>query len=740
MKKALFLAIIFFIIATTACRKTNNSQTPNSLTNNFSVSVEVENNQLNLLAGEDTATILISITSSLPTSTYTLVASDTTIYNKNPVLPNNTIVSNAKPSITYMIGYTSKTPNPAKVLTFTVTDNNGKQELQNKTFNIRTGFVANVYPTSPSVFFGSTDSLIVNIKGSAGITGQYTISFSNDTVYYQSIKYQPDAPITLRNNLSDTLTYLAITGPTFNAGAKQLNFTVNLSSMPNDQTGNTTINLLNNSFMPVLTPKQTNIYRGSFDTVTVAINNSTNPNTTYFIKIDSAFIYKGVSYEGGSRVILQNLRGNNGLDSIVFQGRGLGAFNPTLTIKNLLVDSTATAQTQKLQLNVVGITLQSPANNAIDQPVQPIFVWNNTNPSIISYKVYYGTNQNNLVQDINNYTVNTNRSDTIRISPDGGTTSPYLSYATQYYWKVVGINASGAPVDSNSSSFTVRNALNLNEVRAHIGLAAYKDSLYAAGGDISNSTSDVRNDAEIFSQATDWKISPQILNAARYSFGLTAYKDSLYAVGGHGVNPGVLGSVEVFSPATGWNTSAQTLGTARQNFGLIAYRDTLFVIGGEGDNRLSSVETFYTGGSWVTSPKSLNANRSEFGVAVANDKIYVAGGLISNGTLNTTVESYDGMNWSNAEPTMKTARYTFGMTSYNNKVYAVGGKAAGNTLNSLEIFDGSSWQYGTPMPTAREAVNFIEYKGLLYAVGGINENSQFLSIVEIYNPTTNQWQ
>ncbi|MDI9357902.1 MAG: hypothetical protein QM528_03015 [Phycisphaerales bacterium] len=741
MKKLLFTAIVFLIV-TTACRKTNNTQTPNSITNNFSVSVEVKNNQVNLLAGEDTANILISITSSLQTSTYTIVASDTTIYNNNPVLPNNTIVSNAKPSITYMIGYTSKVPNPTKVLTFTVTDNNGKQELKNKTFNIRTGFVANVYPTSPSIFFGSTDSLIVNIKASAGVTGQYTISFSNDTVYYQSIKYIPGTAIVLRNIPSDTLTYLAITGPTFNAEAKQLNFTVNLSSMPDgSQTGNTTISLLNSSFATVITPQKSTIYRGSFDTVTIAITNAFNPNATYSIKIDSAFMYKGVSYAGGSRVILQNLMGNNGLDSIVFQGRVLGAFNPTLTMKNLLIDSTVTVQIQQLQLNVFSaLNLVSPANGAANQPVQPIFVWNNTNPAITSYKVYYGTNQNSLVQDINNYTINIHRSDTIRISPDGGTTSPYLSYATQYYWKVVGINASGARVDSSSSSFTVRNALNLNTARYLFGLAAYNDSLYAVEGYSFNSSMFVRS-VEVFSPATGWKISTQNLNAARAQFSLVTYNDSLYAVGGDDANNDLLTSMEVFSPATGWKISTQNLNTEREVFGLIAYKDTLFAMGGYYDagNTLDSIETFTTNGGWVRALKTLKTARAAFGSAVANNRIYVAGGDDNNGTTLSTVEAYDGTNW-NYVSSMNTVRNAFGMASYNNKIYAVGGYGGAAVLSSLEIFDGNNWRYGTPMPTARNYIGFSEYKGLLYAVGGVDNNNVTSSIVEIYNPATNQWQ
>ncbi|MDI9358798.1 MAG: kelch repeat-containing protein [Phycisphaerales bacterium] len=739
MKKILFIATIA-LLGVTACRKTNNPETPNPINNNFSVSVEAKNNQLNLLAGEDTATILISITSSVQTSTYTLVASDTTIYN-NTILPNNTIISNAKPRVTYMIGYTSKVSNPTKVLTFTVTDNNGNQELQNITFNIRTGFVANVYPTSPSVYFGGIDSLVVNIKTAPNISGNYRIQFNSDTVYYQSLQYDPSVIIILNNGATDTLIYKALTTP-FNARQNQLDYRVLLSTMTdNPQVGSTTINLLNNSFDAIITPLQNIIYKGFGDTVTIAIANIANQNTTYSLKIDSPFIYKGMAYTGGSRVMLQNIRGNNGLDSVIFQGKNLGGLNPTCTITNSLPDSNITRETGKLQLTVGGITLVSPADGATNQPIQPIFVWNNTNPQTTSYKVYYGTNQNSLVQDLKNYTVSTNLSDTIRISPDDGTTSPYLSYGTQYYWKVVGINASGARVDSASSSFTVRNALNLNTVRYQPGIAVYNDSLYVVGGSNSNG-SNYFNSVEVFSTATGWRTATQTLNTPRAGFGLTVYNNSLYAVGGGTNSTSILSSVETFSPANGWQTAAQSLNKTISGLGLTLYKDTLFAIGGASDNFtiLNSIET-YTGGAWINSSASLITARHGFGIATANNKIYVVGGSASAATnvpLNT-VEVYNGTNWAYTQP-MNTERAFLGLATYKNKLYAAGGLSPGALYtNTMEIFDGTNWRYATPMPTPRFGFGFTEYNGLLYAVGGYYNNTT-LSIVEIYNPATNQWQ
>ncbi|MDI9359159.1 MAG: hypothetical protein QM528_09435 [Phycisphaerales bacterium] len=400
-----------------------------------------------------------------------------------------------------------------------------------------------------------------------------------------------------------------------------------------------------------------------------------------------------------------------------------------------LLVTTACTKANNTQMPIpINIALVSPANEATNQPVQPIFVWQNSDTSITSYKIYYGTNLNNLVQDLNNYTVNTNLSDTIRLSPDGFS-SPYLSYNTKYYWKVVGVNASGMRVDSNSSSFTVRNALNLNAARYALGLAVYNDTLYAVGGYYGSS---YLNSVEVFSNATGWRTATQRLNSIRGSFGLVTYNDSLYAVGGTSYGFAGLNSVEVFSNATGWRTATQRLNTARYGLSLVAYKDSLFAIAGySNDIFFNSIENFTVGGGWMLSSKTLNRQLLSPGATVANNRLYVAGGYDGSNAYRT-VEVYDGTNWTSA-PSMNTARASFGMATYNNKIYVAGGLGSTGNLDSVEVFNGNNWQSCTPMPTSRYGLGFTEYKGLLYAVGGSGDMG-IVSIVEIYNPVTNQWQ
>jgi len=51
--------------------------------------------------------------------------------------------------------------------------------------------------------------------------------------------------------------------------------------------------------------------------------------------------------------------------------------------------------------------------------------------------------------------------------------------------------------------------------------------------------------------------------------------------------------------------------------------------------------------------------------------------------------------------------------------------------------EGESWKSLSPMPTARHHLGFVEYNGLLYAIGGYNANGS--NKVEVYNPVNDTW-
>ncbi len=64
--------------------------------------------------------------------------------------------------------------------------------------------------------------------------------------------------------------------------------------------------------------------------------------------------------------------------------------------------------------------------------------------------------------------------------------------------------------------------------------------------------------------------------------------------------------------------------------------------------------------------------------------------------------------------------------------------ASGALLNTTEIFDGSSWTLGSPIPTPRQMLAAASDGKLVYAVGGANGNTD-LTTVEAYDPAAKTW-
>lgn len=358
------LKLILLLFLFTACKKVNNNNNSNNNLpiNNFTVTALIDGSKTkgSVLIDKDTPLIVLTIVGTIPSATYTLTANDTVYINDMLVPAGSNIIANGKSGM-YDILYTSNVVNSMKVLSFTVKDNFGTTKNVNDTFNVRDNFMADLYPTTPAINIGMLDTIIVNIRAIES-GGSYTFQLNNsvDTLYYQNRAIvnggivtlsKIDDAVTTAHGAFDTLTYTAFSVTPGNIG---INYTIDntvTSGMP--QTGVVNINLVSNNFTATIQPKTDSFLINNNDTVTISIANIVNPNATYSLQIDSAFIYKGVSYSGGSRVILQNLKGKAGLDSIVFQGKFVGAFNPTLTIKNSLLDSNVTVQSRQLFLSVL---------------------------------------------------------------------------------------------------------------------------------------------------------------------------------------------------------------------------------------------------------------------------------------------------------------------------------------------------------------------------------------------------
>ncbi|PRC51201.1 hypothetical protein C6A85_65350, partial [Mycobacterium sp. ITM-2017-0098] len=73
------------------------------------------------------------------------------------------------------------------------------------------------------------------------------------------------------------------------------------------------------------------------------------------------------------------------------------------------------------------------------------------------------------------------------------------------------------------------------------------------------------------------------------------------------------------------------------------------------------------------------------------------------------------------------------------RIVVTGGvDAGGRVLNTTEVYDGTGWTLGAPMPTPRQLLAAASDGTLVYAVGGTSGTADLAS-VEAYDPSADTW-
>jgi N-acetylneuraminic acid mutarotase len=140
---------------------------------------------------------------------------------------------------------------------------------------------------------------------------------------------------------------------------------------------------------------------------------------------------------------------------------------------------------------------------------------------------------------------------------------------------------------------------------------------------------------------------------------------------------------------------------------------------------------------------AMSTARSEITATNIRDDIYVIGGFDLSGDALDVVEVYNVKNdsWKSIAPLPKPLHHT-AATSHGGKIYVAGGFISTEWIpsNQLFIYDPikNEWTEGKPMPTPRGALTAIFVNGILYALGGQNEEG-ILNINEVYDPITDRW-
>ncbi|XP_015372407.1 PREDICTED: kelch-like protein 2 [Diuraphis noxia] len=228
---------------------------------------------------------------------------------------------------------------------------------------------------------------------------------------------------------------------------------------------------------------------------------------------------------------------------------------------------------------------------------------------------------------------------------------------------------------------------------------------------------------------------------------LTLFKEHYVVVMGTGKSKSFLKILDLSIKPPSWISMVETL-VFRESFGLAIFDDFLYVVGGSSINGfiLSSVEVFDMSiQEWRMMSSRMFTKRSYFGFGVLNNLLYVVGGSSyddDNSLILKSVECYDPRldTWTQLAE-MSTSRFDPSVGVMDGVIYAVGGENEDEEcLKSVEVYKPSSgiWTSIADMHFSRCGSSVFALDGLLYVVGGKNGEVQIESI-EIYNPNTNTW-
>jgi len=185
------------------------------------------------------------------------------------------------------------------------------------------------------------------------------------------------------------------------------------------------------------------------------------------------------------------------------------------------------------------------------------------------------------------------------------------------------------------------------------------------------------------------------------------------------------------------------LGVARWGAGSFIYKGRFYVVGGYTRNGItSSIEYLDLASLSRVYPAYLPTPLAHFAYGFINNVFYIAGGIDSGLTPRKEVYAYDPSSNQVVQKTSlpKGVAYASGVV-FNNKLYIIGGiDDAGNILNTTYVYDPSSNTVSTSasMNVARAGLACSELGGKIYCMGGDN-GSDPMSVIEVYDPSSNKW-
>ncbi len=276
--------------------------------------------------------------------------------------------------------------------------------------------------------------------------------------------------------------------------------------------------------------------------------------------------------------------------------------------------------------------------------------------------------------------------------------------------------------------------------RSGFGLVAVGETLVSLGGFNRNG---VLSEVECYNRRINsWSPASKLVSK-RARMGVAQYKDSVFAIGGSD-GRFELNSVEEFDLNNGnrWHLLDAKLRTARSDFGMTILGDVIYAIGGTSYSRtLKTAETLdLNDQKWRTIP-SLQIPRKGSAAVACNGKIFAIGGQQFSWNCLSSVECYNPSTnqWAAVSP-LSGPRRNASAIVMEDKIFVMGGYNGSKAVSMVESYDPvtDTWEIVEPLAVSRSGASAVVVEGTIFVVGGYTGRC-FLNSMETYDTAKKNW-